>query len=376
MMGVPPRAPLEDWLRDYYFTNQIDISSSGVQPYAMSDLYAMVGLPPGVLDDLVLRDSHSRGGPELRTAVAEAFGDGREERVMVTNGSCEAIYLFMTTFLRPGDEVIVQAPAYHMLNTLPASLGCAVVLWPLRAENGFRPDLDELRSLVSARTRAVIVNFPHNPTGASLDRAGQAELVRIAERAGAYLVWDQAFRELVYDDDHLLDALVPYERFVAFNTLSKSYGLPGLRVGWAIMPPELIDPCVGLRDYVSYSLSPLVERVALYAVRGANRLLAVRRDQVRANLERLRQWLSEQGDMVDCPVPMGGVSAFPRLTSVRDVDAFCQHLMDDYGVLLVPGSCFGMPQHVRLGFGGPSADLADGLDRVAALLRASCATTG
>lgn len=367
-MEAPPRAPLEDWLRDYYFTNQIDISSSGVQPYSMAELRGILGIGPEVLDDLVFKDSHSRGGPELRAAVADAFGDGREDRVLVTNGSCEAEYLFMNTFLRPGDRVIVQTPAYHMLGALPASVGCEVVPWPLRPENAFVPDLDELRSLVTPRTRAVIVNFPHNPTGASLDRDQQRELVRIVEGAGAYLVWDQAFRELVYDDEWLLDPLVAYERFVAFNTLSKSYGLSGLRVGWAIMAPDLIDACVGMRDYVSYALSPLVEAIAVHAVRGSGRLLAGRLGQARTNRAVLDGWMAAQGDLIDGVLPVGGVSAFPRLSRVSDVDDFCQRLMDEYRVLLVPGSCFSMPDHVRLGFGGPPGDFVLGLNAVTDLL--------
>lgn len=370
-MTVPPQAPLEDWLRDYYFTNQIDISSSGVQPYSMPDLRAILGIDRDVLDDVVFRDSHSRGGPELRAAVADSFGDGRPDRVLVTNGSCEAEYLFMSTFLRPGDEVVVQAPAYHMLGMLPRAVGCTIVVWPLRPETGFMPDLDELRSLVSARTRAVIVCLPHNPTGASLDLAGQQELTRIVERHGAYLVWDQAFRELVYDPKYLLKPLVEYERVVVFNTLSKAYGLPGLRVGWAVMSPDLIEPCVGLRDYITYSLGPLTERLATYAVRGADRLLAPRLNQARTNLARLSEWLRQHDDLVVGAPPVGGVTTFPRLTRVSDVDEFCRRLMDEYGVLLVPGSCFGMPQHVRLGFGGPPDDFSEGLDRLSALLRAT-----
>lgn len=367
-MVPPPRAPLEDWLRDYYFTNQIDIGSSGVQPYSMAELRAILGISPGLLDEVVFAESHSRGAPELRAAVAAAFRAGGEERVLITNGSCEAEYLFMTTFLRPGDEVVVLEPAYHMLNTLPQAVGCRITPWRLRPEDDFRPDLDELEALVTSRTRAVIVNFPHNPTGVSLDRDGQRRLLEIVARAGTYLVWDQAFHELVYAEDAVLDPAPPYERFVSFNTLSKAYGLPGLRVGWAIMAPELIAHCVALRDYISYALSPLVERFALHAVHGSGRLLASRLRQARANRLVLGDWLHRHRHLVQGVLPTGGVTAFPRLPGVADVDGFCHRLMGDYGVLLVPGSCFDMPAHVRLGFGGPAAEFREGLARLCALL--------
>jgi capreomycidine synthase len=367
MMDLRP-APLEDWLRDYYFTAEIDISSSGVEPYSMAELRTRLGIAADELDQVVFRDSQSCGADDLREAVARQFGDGNSAKVLVTNGSCEAEFLLMTTFLRPEDEIVVVDPAYHTLGALAEAIGCRVVPWRLQPERGFAPDMDRLRYLLSPTTRAIVVNFPHNPTGVSVDADTQRRIIDLAREFDAYLIWDAAFREITYDADPLDSPSRLYEKAITFGTLSKSFGLPGLRVGWGIMPEDLIKPCIRLRDYSTYALSPLVERVALHAVRGADVLLASRYEQAVKNLSLLDAWMQGHEGLVEWVRPSGGVCAFPRLPNARDVEEFCHRLMAEYRVLLVPGTCFGMPGHVRLGFGGATESFVEGMSRLSVML--------
>ncbi|GAA2211772.1 aminotransferase [Nonomuraea monospora] len=367
LMHLRPAA-LDDWLRDYYFTAEIDISSSGVEPYSMAELRALAGIGVDDLDNVMFRDSRSCGMAELRTAIADRFGYGDSSEVLVTHGSGEAEHLFMMTFFSPGDEVVVASPIYHTLGAMAASVGCRVVAWHLRHEDGFAVNTDDLRRLVSPRTRAVIVNLPHNPTGASVDTAAQQEIISIARGVGAYLVWDEVFRELTYDTAPLPSTTTLYERSVAFGSLSKAYGLPGLRIGWGVMPEELIGPCVTLRDHSTFALSPLVERIALAAVQRADVLLTPRYDQAYKNLSLLEDWMHRNEGLVEGVRPVGGVTAFPRLPEVPDVEEFCHRLLHEYGVLLLPGGCFGFPQHIRLGFGGPAEAFETGLARLTDLL--------
>ena len=363
-----PRALLEDWLREAYFTAVHDISSSGVEPYSMADLRAALDIPLDTFDTVVFRDSHSRGAAELRAAVAARFGCGDAAEVMITNGSCEAEFLFMTSFLDAGDEVIVVDPAYHTLGVLAVNAGCRVVPWRLRPQNGFRPDVGELRSLASESTKAIIVNLPHNPTGMSVGPEEMAQIIDIAAECDAYLVWDSVFRELVYDVSPLPDITTVYGKSVSFGSLSKAYGLPGLRIGWAFMPDHLIERCVVIRDYSTYAPSPLAEHVALHAVRGADVLLGRRVERARANLEYLQKWAHQHRSVVEFSRPDGGVCAFPKLLGIPDTWAFCEKLMNDGGVLLVPGECFGVPGHVRLGFGGESDSFRAGLAQLSLAL--------
>jgi capreomycidine synthase len=367
-MRLPP-APLEDWLRDYYFATDADISSSGVEPYSFKEIRQTLGIDHAELDSLEFRDSRSCGDPRLREAIARRWGDGDPDRVMAGNGSTEVLFLVMAALLRPGDEVVVVEPAYHALVSIATGIGCRIVSWPLRFEHSFAPDFDELGQLLSGRTRMLVVNFPHNPTGVSIDRAAQERLVAMAAERAAFLVWDGAFADLALRSPALPDASLLYDKAISFGTLSKSFGLPGLRVGWCFAPPDVLRACVQWRDYTTLALSPLVELVAIRAVEHAEALLGPRLAQAQRNLALLEQWVARQEGDVSWVSPDGGVVAFPRLNNVPDVEEFCHRLMDSHRVLLVPGTCFGRPGHVRLGFGGGARDLALGLDAVGTLLR-------
>jgi capreomycidine synthase len=360
----PDRAFLEEWMRDYYFATDLDIGSSGVQPFTFAQIRELAGISGEELDKVVFEDSWTLGGPGVRQAVADRYAGGRTERVMVTHGSSEAIFLTMNALLGAGDEVIVLDPAYQQLYGVAAALGCPVRRWRLRFADSFRPDLDALRALVSTRTRMIVVNFPHNPTGAGLTPAEQHELVGIAADAGAYLVWDAAFAEITYDRDPLPDPGGWYPRTVSLGTLSKTYGLPGLRVGWCVAAPEVLARCARLRDYVSLHLSPLVELVAERVVRHADAIVGRRRALAVTNRALLSDWVARHRDRVEWVPPAGGVCAFVRLPQVPDVEEFCRRLARERRTLLVPGSCFGHPGFARLGFGAATDELREGLARL------------
>lgn len=365
-MKLPP-ALLEEWMRRYYFDVDVDVGSSGVDDFGMVDLRRLLGLTEADFDRVVFHDSMSLGGEGLRAALADRWLGGDASRAMATHGSSEANFLLDHALLRPGDEVVVLDPGYPQLHAIAGAIGCTLKPWPLRWENGFAPDLDDARRLIGPRTRMVVVNFPHNPTGVTLTPAGQDELIAACDRAGAYLLWDNAFQELTHDAPPLPEPVLKYERAVSTGTFSKAYGLPGLRVGWCFAAPEVLDRMVRVRDYVTLHLSPLVEMIAERAVRRADRLLEERLGLARRNRGVVSAWMEEHRGLVEWAPPAGGVTAFPRL-AVPDVDAFCHRLAREERVLLVPGSCFGHPAHVRLGFGRSTEALEEGLSRLSRLL--------
>ena len=362
-MDIAP-AHLEYWLRDYYFTAEIDISCSGVENFSFGELRQLFNITPDDLDRIVLRDSRTLGAPELRTAIGNRFANGKAERVMATNGSSEAIYLIMHSLLEPGDEVVVLDPAYQQLFSIAESIGCRMKHWRLRFEDSFHPDLSEARRLIGPQTRMIVVNFPHNPTGASLTPAEQDELIELAADTGAYLVWDAAFAELTYDSPALPDPGARYDRSITLGTLSKAYGLPGLRVGWCLAAPEVLEHLVRLRDYTTLALSPLVEHVATRAIENGDLLVKPRLAQARHNLELLVSWANSHSEFVRLVRPQGGVCMFMRVHGVADIEDFCRQLADEYGVLLVPGTSFGRPDYVRLGFGCSTRELTAALSRL------------
>jgi capreomycidine synthase len=360
-----PQALLEEWMRDYYFAAEIDIGSSGVEDYSLRELRQLLEISHEDLDRIVFHDSLTLGGQELRTAVARRWAAGDVERVIVTHGATEANFLVMNALLERGDEVVVLDPIYQQLYAIAEAIGCRLKRLPLRFGNGFVPDLDEARELIGRDTRMIVVNFPHNPTGATVTLEQQDELIGLAARAGAYLVWDQTFAELTYDRPPLPDPGLRYERAVSMGTLSKAYGLPGLRLGWCLAAPDVLQRFIRIRDYLTLHLSPLVELIAQRAIEKGDLLLEPRRRQARHNLETLELWMSEQREWVEWVRPAGGVCAFPRLRGLADVTGLCRRLAEDERVLVVPGICFGCPQHLRLGFGGATTDLRAGLGQLA-----------
>lgn len=368
-MKVAP-ALLEEWLREYYFDTEIDIGSSGVQNFSLAELRQVVDITEKELNDVVFDDSPTYGHPRLRRAIAEQWGNGDPRHVMATHGSSEVIFLVINALLRPGDEVVALDPCYFSYRNMAESKGCELKSWRLRFEKKFVPDFDEIKKLITPRTRMVMVNFPHNPTGASVSSEQQRELIRVTARAGAYLVWDTALAALTHDGPPLPDPHLLYERAISIGTLSKAYGLAGLRVGWCQAAPEIIEQFVHLRDYTTLYLSPLVELIATRAVEQADGILRVRLPQAQANLEILGHWIDEHAELVEWVRPRGGVTAFLRFRYVSNVEDFCRRLAEERGVLLVPGRCFSFEDHVRLGFGGPTAAFREALNRLSCMLRA------
>lgn len=371
----PSIAPalLEDWLRDYYFTTEIDISSSGVENFSMAELRELLSLGEGELDSVVFDDSPSCGSEGLRRAIADRWAGGDPSRVMATHGSSEVIFLIMSALLGEGDEVVILDPCYHALRNLAEAAGCVLKPWRLDFERGFAADVEELKRLLTPRTKMVVVNFPHNPTGTTVTADEQRQIIEAAAGVNAYLVWDAAFAELTHDAEPLPNPSLLYDRAITLGTLSKGYGLAGLRVGWCVAPPELMAGFVHWRDYTTLYLSPLVEAVAQRAVERADALLAPRLGRARKNLDVVAAWVAENSEHVEWVRPRGGVTAFLRLRRVGDVETFCHRLARERGTLLVPGVCFDRPEHVRLGFGGPTAALSEGLARLSSLLREAAA---
>ncbi|GAA2207637.1 aminotransferase [Nonomuraea monospora] len=356
-------ALLEQWYRDHLCPDALDISSSGVPPITMAELRALTGITPEALDAVRFEDSHSLGSPPLRQAVADAWAGGDAARVLIGQGSNEAVFLLLHTLLEPGDDVVAMSPIYHAYGSALRSAGCRVRHWAVRPEDGADLDLDELERLVLPGTRAVLVNLPHNPSGVTVSPAGQARIVEIAAARGAYLVWDNAFAELVHDGEPLTDVAQLYERAFSVGTLSKCYGLPGLRIGWCVGPPAVLDRTVGLRDTTTLFCSTLTEFLAAHAVRHRKKLSGHFAELVGKGRDVFLHWARSSDAVESFTPPMGGVTSLVRFRGTPDATELCVRLARA-GVLLVPGRAFGAPAWARLGYAVPGDELGHGLELV------------
>ncbi|MGI5484162.1 capreomycidine synthase [Streptomyces lavendofoliae] len=375
----PPREDppvLEEWYRRHLGPDIHDISSSGVYPYTFAEIRERCGITAGELDAVVMDDSVSQGGAGIRQAIADRYAGGDADRVLVTHGSSEAIALTLGTLLRAGDRVVVQEGIYHSLGHYPRAAGCELAELPASAVREGGIDEDVLEGLVTPGTTAVIVNFPHNPSGATLSPQGLKALTERTAAAGATLVWDAATAEIAHRWDVLPDPAATPGDTISYGTFSKTFGLPGLRVGWAIAPPELIEAVFPLRDRTTLFLSPLVELIAERAMRHADALIGTRAAEARRNLAYLTEWMAGHQDLVRWAPPEGGVCALPVFRELEEtaagpaaVERFCLELLSRHRTLLVPGTAFGAPHGARLGFGGPEEGFRAGLAGLSEFLR-------
>ncbi len=366
MADTLPPAPLEDWYREQYFNAEIDISGSGVEDFSLGQLRELIGITNEALDAIVFNDSASLGEPKLRQALADKFGDGNAEKVMVANGGSEAIFLIVEALLGAGDEVVVIDPGYHSLVNIVGAKGCVVKRWSLEFDNDFNANIDTLAELISDKTKAVIVNLPHNPTGTSVSPQQQRRIIELAKQADAYLLWDASFTHLCYDEAPLPEVTTLYDKGISFGTFSKAFGLPGLRFGWAVAPQEVLQRCIILKDYTTLFLGPLVEYIALKVVENADVVIGNRLAQAKTNRKLLSDWIESQQGRVKWVLPRGGVTGFVQFDGVTDIVDFCTFLLDNYGLLLVPGTCFNREGYARVSFGNNTAKLQEGLKRLEA----------
>jgi capreomycidine synthase len=359
---------LGEWFDEHFFDVDFIIGESGVQPFSFKEIREITGITLQDLDEIVLTDSPFHGTTGLREAIANRWRGGDWQQVMTTHGSSEAMFLVMSALLKPEDEVVVLTPCYQPLFSIPEALNCTVKQWKLRPEKQFKPDLEDLRQLLTPNTRMVVVNFPNNPTGATITPEEQQRLVEMVAERNAYLLWDSAFVDLSYDVAPLPDPWTSYEHVITIGTLTKAYGLSGMRIGWCLAKPDILLRCVRIREYTNLNLSPLNQYIAQKVVEHLDDLLSRRLLQARENLQTLDVWITAHSNLVEWVRPQGGVSAFVKIKGMDDTTDFCRALAEDQHVFLLPGMCFDYPSYLRIGFGGSSVHLQGGLARLAHFL--------
>lgn len=369
---------LERWMSHYETRVTHDIGESGILPMSIADLVALepererAALTQALLT-LPLGYSEARGTEALRAAIAATYRTGSPDDILVTTGAIEANFLLASVLISPGDHVVAVYPAYQQLYSVPRGLGADVSLWHVSAtDGGYEFDVEALAALVTPATRLIVVNTPHNPTGAVLAAADLERIYALADAAGAYLVVDEAYRWL--DVPGGVEMAPPARdlgpRAISVGTLSKPFGLPGLRLGWLAAPADVAAACWAHRDYISLSPGKLSDALAVLALKHVPEVQARNRAIITANLATAERWFAAHGDLVSWTPPRAGLLALMRYAPNIPSLELSNMLADDYGVLLVPGSAFGYEGHLRLGVGQDPAIFAEGLERVTACLTA------
>jgi aspartate/methionine/tyrosine aminotransferase len=372
-VGNPRPFAIERYFARHEFTARHLLSSSDCEPLTLRELLALADDGErAAFEELRLGYTESPGHPELRARIAALHAGLVADDVLVAMPE-EAIYLLGRTQLGPGDRLIVTFPAYQSLYEVASASGAEVVRWtPEESDDGWWFDPDRLADLAQAGAKVIVVNFPHNPTGALPTPEEWRAIVAVAERAGALLVSDEMYRGLEGDpSQRLVSGAVASPAAVTIGGLSKGYGLPGLRVGWlATRDRAVLAAAQAYKDYTTICGSGPSEQLAIVALRHADRLLARCREIVAANRPRLEAFLARHGGVFAWRPPRtAGPIAFVRFRP-GEATAFCDRLAEEAGVMLLPSSIFEWgDSHVRFGFGRTS--LPDALDALEGYISAS-----
>jgi aspartate/methionine/tyrosine aminotransferase len=349
----------EEFFEDYEFSCELMLALSGAEPMTAAELERLVGGRPDL--DSELGYTPSSGYPELRAAIATLNPPAERENVMVTAGAIEALLILNNLLLDPGDEAICLWPAYQPIHELASGAGADVRFIRLEQSNGFAIDLGAIEDAVGPRTKVVLLNAPHNPTGQTVSPEDLRELARRLAPLGVHLIVDEVFREM--RSDHPPSAWDGQDNLITIGSMSKSYALPGLRVGWMVANPELVVKARQFRKYTSLNPGSRDQQWALAALEHRAAVLERTWKLTEDGAELATRWIADHPEDFELTAPPAGGLFFPRL--LRDVPTldFCAQLVHDTGVLLAPGSvCYDSEGFLRLGVATPQ--LAAGLDRL------------
>jgi aspartate/methionine/tyrosine aminotransferase len=344
---------IERFYERWEFRTELMLSSSDCESLSVDALLALEPDATERLRNLRLGYTEVAGSPELRAAIAGRYERAQPEDVLTLAAAEEGIFVTYHALLGPGDHAVVEAPCYGSALALAHSTGAAVSTWRRRHEDGWAYDLQSLERLLRADTKLIYVNSPHNPTGSQMPRAGFERLVEIARERSIVLFSDEVYRGLEHDPaDRLPAACDVYERAISLGAVSKAYGLPGLRIGWLVSREHaLLERITELKLYTTICSSAPSELLVALALRHGDRLVQRSRQLVLANLPLVDGFLARRRDLFEWVRPTAGPIGFPRVAGGFDVQRWCEETAERADVLLLPGSVYEEPRHVRFGFG-------------------------
>ncbi|KAI1652982.1 PLP-dependent transferase [Daldinia decipiens] len=336
-----------------------------------------------------------RGSDELRRNIIAMYNEDdtrttvaplSTENVIVTQGAISANHLVFYSLVGPGDHVVCVLPTYQQLYSIPESLGAEVSLWKLRPENGYIPDVAELDTLIRDNTKMIVINNPNNPTGATIPKKVLAKIIDLAQKHGIIVFSDEVYRPLFHslEPENIPPSALGlgYPKVVVTSSMSKSWALAGIRVGWvASLDASIIETIASVRDYTTISVSQLDDQVARYALSASVRsqLLARNISLAKENIQRLEKFIQDHSSVCSWVKPTAGTTAFVQFKDKKgapvDDEAFCKDVLNKTKVMFLPGSrCFGYGQassfdgFVRIGYVNETEILRQALEKLGSYL--------
>jgi len=341
----------------YWDKVEYNLSRSDMKSYVLKDL-------GGKLRNINLGEAYTTGNPKLKEVLSKEY-DVEESRILVTSGASEANFLVCAALLEKGDEVIVENPTYPPLRNLPRGFGVRTKLLQRKYEDGFKVRASSLTPYLNKRTKLAVFSNLNNPTGIAIPKDEMKEVRDMAEDKGFYVLWDEIFREGAFEKAPP-SASSFGDRMLVTSSLSKFYGLGGLRIGWLFASEDILAKVKRIKDYTTVACSRLSEEVAKWAIGRKEFFQRRARKILLANRRTVEDWI-ENNDFVNWVPPDGGNICFPKVDV--DVKKLSTILIEKYRTLIAPGELFGMKGHFRLGFGGDGEELRKGLENLGRALQ-------
>ncbi|MEJ6404241.1 aminotransferase [Yoonia sp. 2307UL14-13] len=362
---------VEIWMNEWETKCDLNLAETCVHSLTVAELFEVVGKNSDDLSDILsmhMTYGPIKGSDRLRRAIAALYDRQSPDNVVVTHGTIGANMLVHKALVSAGDKVVSIMPTYQQHDAIPASLGADVHHFYLREEDGFLPDLDHLRHLVGTDTKLIALTNPNNPTGALIDQPMLEQIAKIARAADAWILCDEVYRGIDQTGDGTTASIADiYEKGIGTAGMSKAFSLAGLRLGWVVAPPEMIEAVMIHRDYDTISVGQIDDYLAMVALEHHDKVLARSKDITRGNLATLEAWMNDQ-PLLSWIKPRSGTTTLLKYDLPMSSRDFCVGLLQETGVMLTPGEVFGMGGYVRIGFGNPESAFSDGLGRLSDFL--------
>lgn len=345
----------------------INLTESGVHPIRLDEL---LGGDDSMFAELLATEinyPHVNGNPLLRESIADLYDGARTANVLVTVGAAEANNIIMQTLMEPGDELLSQTPTYKQVWGLAENRDHVVRSFRLQADSGWALDIDELNAGVNKKTRIIAVVNPNNPTGHIMTEAEMDAVVNAADKVGAWILADEVYRGAERTQEEETPSFFGrYDKVIAVGSMSKAYGLPGLRVGWVVAPPNIVDDLWRRHEYTTITASMLSNILATHALSPdvRPRLLKRTRSYIRNGFPVLEGWMKSQDGLFSYTPPQASAVTFIRYNLDMNSTELMETLCRDASVFVGAGDSFGMDHHLRIAFGQDRIVLEDAFQRI------------
>lgn len=348
----------------YENTVEHNLTESGFHPFSLNELLTQKQIDE--LQNTILGYGQTNGSIPCREAISKLYEGVNSDNILVTNGSSEANFVICHTLLEARDEVVMMVPNYMQIWGIAEEIGAHPKSWHLREENNWKPDMEELRTLVNSNTKMIVICNPNNPTGYVLTEEEMQEIVAIAKENDCWIHCDEVYRGAELNGIESRSFIGMYEKVTVNGGLSKAYALPGLRIGWLVGPKEIMDNSWAYHDYTSITAGILSHKVCEWVLQPELRIKVLDRNRkmLNENLEAVINWVKEHNDLFEFIPPKAGGMAFMKYNIDVNSTELAEYLRKNKSVFIVAGDCYGMDQYIRIGIGSELHFLLEGLEKI------------